>query len=100
MLPLCRASRRLASFRRYSAQAWHRHVRELSVAPGVAAPASRVVDLAAAFDTFSAHWSPKIVSQVNDMQMKVVTREGFGMPSPPASDLVVVAGCQAANLCM
>lgn len=37
---------------------------------------SDVVDLAAKFDLFSEHWSPKVVARLNDYEIKVVRITG------------------------
>jgi mannose-6-phosphate isomerase-like protein (cupin superfamily) len=35
-----------------------------------------VVNLAAKFETFSDHWSPKIIAEMNDLHVKLVKVEG------------------------
>lgn len=35
-----------------------------------------VVDLTEKFDTFSEHWSPKLVAHLNDYEVKLVKAEG------------------------
>ncbi|MGF6756705.1 cupin domain-containing protein [Paraburkholderia sp. GAS42] len=39
-------------------------------------PFAETVDLAAAFDDVTAHWSPKVVAQVNDQYVKVAKVQG------------------------